>query len=268
MQVFVLSFFRLPNVVRRPYLGEILERATAKQYHDGFKWEKNKLFPLKIANQLIFIYVSCDRIGFIQRLPQQWEQSPKWLREQYLERYFEYQVHNEFPQNKLKWVKKLKFEFLLQNFTEKVTKDHNVFRRQGKKINPDEVLQYIWWEIHKLLWLFSWEIVGVSQGGIGNSRVAFLWLVDVITCVTEEVFPLFPSPWSDHLSFPWKRGKWKWNDHFPDECTSVLWEMVGWVGAWPKNGSHHHIKRDFSSPSPSCPLWLVRVLYTLDFTPN
>ena len=43
--------YRLPNVVRRPFLGEILERATMKQYSNGF---------------------DCTKVGFIQRLPQQW----------------------------------------------------------------------------------------------------------------------------------------------------------------------------------------------------
>ena len=42
---------RLPNVVRRPFLGEVLERATPKQYYNDF---------------------ACKKIGFIQRLPQQW----------------------------------------------------------------------------------------------------------------------------------------------------------------------------------------------------
>ncbi len=46
-----LPSHRLCNVVRRPFLGEILERSTPKQYHNGF---------------------GCDRTGFIQRLPQQW----------------------------------------------------------------------------------------------------------------------------------------------------------------------------------------------------
>jgi len=60
---------RLPNVVRRPFLGEVLERATPKQYYNDF---------------------ACKKIGFIQRLPQQWEPAPHWLREGYLERYYDY----------------------------------------------------------------------------------------------------------------------------------------------------------------------------------
>lgn len=32
--------YRLPNVVRRPYLGEIVERATQEQYYNGFDCTK------------------------------------------------------------------------------------------------------------------------------------------------------------------------------------------------------------------------------------
>lgn len=32
--------FRLPTVVRRPYLGEIVERATSEQYYNGFDCSK------------------------------------------------------------------------------------------------------------------------------------------------------------------------------------------------------------------------------------
>ncbi|KAF2348435.1 hypothetical protein FHG87_020808 [Trinorchestia longiramus] len=40
--------YRLPNVVRRPYLGELVERATLQQYKESF---------------------SCQRIGWIHKLP-------------------------------------------------------------------------------------------------------------------------------------------------------------------------------------------------------
>ncbi|KAA0202045.1 hypothetical protein HAZT_HAZT011936 [Hyalella azteca] len=40
--------YRLPNVVRRPYLGELVERATWQQYEESF---------------------SCQRIGWIHKLP-------------------------------------------------------------------------------------------------------------------------------------------------------------------------------------------------------
>ena len=61
-------------MVRRPYLGEILERASPKQRANSF---------------------SCDKIGFIQRLPQKWEVSPVWLREQYMEKYWEYRTYEK-----------------------------------------------------------------------------------------------------------------------------------------------------------------------------
>lgn len=91
---------RLPNVVRRPYLGEIIERATPMQYKNMF---------------------DCDKIGFIQRLPQQWEIAPSWLREQYLEKFFEY-----------------------QNFTESDEQTYNVFHRPKGKANIDDILRFIW----------------------------------------------------------------------------------------------------------------------------
>jgi len=65
---------RRPNNVRRPYLGEIIERATPKQYHTDF---------------------DCDKVGFIQRLPQQWEKAPRWLRDQYLEKFPNYKDYKE-----------------------------------------------------------------------------------------------------------------------------------------------------------------------------
>jgi hypothetical protein len=65
---------RRPNNVRRPYLGEIIERATPKQYHSDF---------------------GCDKVGFVQRLPQQWEQAPGWLRDQYLEKFPNYKDYDE-----------------------------------------------------------------------------------------------------------------------------------------------------------------------------
>merc|ERR1712110_892051 len=63
--------YRLPNVVRRPYLGEIIERASRQQYMDPKQF-------------------SCDRIGFIQKLPVQKTKSPEWMRALYTEKYYEY----------------------------------------------------------------------------------------------------------------------------------------------------------------------------------
>ncbi|CAG9857456.1 unnamed protein product [Phyllotreta striolata] len=61
--------YRLPLQSRRPYLGEIVERATAEQYYNGF---------------------DCQKIGWIQKLPVQWEKSDRYLREEVLDKYPEY----------------------------------------------------------------------------------------------------------------------------------------------------------------------------------
>ena len=63
--------FRLPNVVRRPYLGEIIERASRQQYMDPKQFY-------------------CDKVGFIQKLPVVKEKSPLWMQELYTEKYYEY----------------------------------------------------------------------------------------------------------------------------------------------------------------------------------
>ena len=63
--------YRLPNVVRRPYLGEIIERASRQQYADPKQF-------------------SCDKIGFIQKLPVTKKESPEWMRQLYTEKYYEY----------------------------------------------------------------------------------------------------------------------------------------------------------------------------------
>eukprot|EP00096_Caligus_rogercresseyi_P011406 TRINITY_DN4476_c0_g1_i2.p1 TRINITY_DN4476_c0_g1~~TRINITY_DN4476_c0_g1_i2.p1 ORF type:complete len:829 (+),score=116.10 TRINITY_DN4476_c0_g1_i2:73-2559(+) len=93
--------YRLPNVVRRPFLGEVLERASSKQFSTRF---------------------DCQKIGFIQKLPQQWVKSPKWLRNHYLEQFHEY-----------------------KNFSTEGVPKTNVFERPGgAKINIDEVLKFMW----------------------------------------------------------------------------------------------------------------------------
>lgn len=89
---------RRPNNVRRSYLGEIIERATAKQYYSDF---------------------NCRKVGFIQRLPQQWEKAPTWLRDQYLEKYPQY-----------------------MNYSEDATPSIDSTLR--KKRNPDEMLKFLW----------------------------------------------------------------------------------------------------------------------------
>lgn len=74
-----LPGYRLPPNVRRPYLGEIIERATTEQYyHGGF---------------------DCERISWIHKLPVHWERVPVWMRERYLERYYEYRNMSYGPES-------------------------------------------------------------------------------------------------------------------------------------------------------------------------
>ncbi|XP_014218374.1 uncharacterized protein LOC106646764 [Copidosoma floridanum] len=61
--------WRLPNVVRRPYLGEIIERASYEQYYNGF---------------------DCSKIGWIQKKPAELSKVTDIQREKYLEYYHEY----------------------------------------------------------------------------------------------------------------------------------------------------------------------------------
>ena len=91
---------RRPNNVRRPYLGEIVERSTPKQYHTDF---------------------DCDKVGFIQRLPQQWIQAPPWLRQQYLEQYPNY-----------------------MNYSDESVPSIEATQKQGSRRNPDEALKFLW----------------------------------------------------------------------------------------------------------------------------
>uniref|UniRef100_U5ENY5 Putative g-protein coupled receptor signaling pathway n=1 Tax=Corethrella appendiculata TaxID=1370023 RepID=U5ENY5_9DIPT len=68
--------FRLPSIVRRPYLGEILERASDEQYYNGF---------------------DCSKIGWVQKVPIQWDIVPDYIREKYLDRYYEYRNYSTGP---------------------------------------------------------------------------------------------------------------------------------------------------------------------------
>uniref|UniRef100_A0A6B2EIQ8 Putative g-protein coupled receptor n=1 Tax=Phlebotomus kandelakii TaxID=1109342 RepID=A0A6B2EIQ8_9DIPT len=65
--------YRLPNVVRRPYLGELVERASAEQYYNGY---------------------DCLKIGWVQKVPIQWDRAPYHIREKYLDRYYEYRNYS------------------------------------------------------------------------------------------------------------------------------------------------------------------------------
>nr|WOZ29507.1 G-protein coupled receptor 158 [Locusta migratoria] len=68
--------FRLPNVVRRPYLGEIVERASDEQYSNEF---------------------DCLKIGWVHKMPVQWERADPNTREMYLERFYEYRNFSTGP---------------------------------------------------------------------------------------------------------------------------------------------------------------------------
>ncbi|XP_014260746.1 uncharacterized protein LOC106673235 [Cimex lectularius] len=61
--------FRLPTVVRRPFLGEILERATSEQFYNGF---------------------DCLKIGWKHKLPSKWEKALPYIRAEELEKHYEY----------------------------------------------------------------------------------------------------------------------------------------------------------------------------------
>lgn len=70
--------YRLPLQTRRPFLGEIVERSTAEQYYNNF---------------------DCLKIGWVQKLPVQWEKSDPYLRDMVLDRYYEYKNQTYGPRN-------------------------------------------------------------------------------------------------------------------------------------------------------------------------
>ncbi|XP_071438971.1 uncharacterized protein [Hetaerina americana] len=70
--------YRLPSFVRRPYLGEIIERATTEQYYSGF---------------------NCDKIGWIHKMPVIWEKASPQMREMYMDKYYEYKNFSKGPES-------------------------------------------------------------------------------------------------------------------------------------------------------------------------
>ncbi|XP_058452752.1 uncharacterized protein LOC131431196 [Malaya genurostris] len=68
--------YRLPSVVRRPYLGEILERASDEQYYNGF---------------------DCKKVGWMQKIPIEWYRLPEYTRDKYLSHYYEYKNFSKGP---------------------------------------------------------------------------------------------------------------------------------------------------------------------------
>ena len=144
--------------MRRPYRGKILERATPHQRHDGFR---------------------CNKIGFVQRLPQQWEVPPAWLQEQHLEQYLEH--CNFTPQSSYD--------------------DYNVFERGGKP-NADEILSYTWsvtpqnchWQTHEELHLKG-DLPWGAERQFENEALTAVCTANFISTFLQVVDPkeLFPG---------------------------------------------------------------------------
>ncbi|XP_014280569.1 uncharacterized protein [Halyomorpha halys] len=70
--------WRLPPIIRRPFLGEIIERATTEQYFNGF---------------------DCLKIGWVQKMPIKWKKAPQYMREKYLDHFYAYRNESQDPYN-------------------------------------------------------------------------------------------------------------------------------------------------------------------------
>lgn len=101
--------FRLPTVVRRPFLGEIVERATSEQYYNGF---------------------DCLKIGWIHKIPIKWEKAPAYIREKYLDRYYEYRNFSTGPES---------LHNRQMNIDEVLKFIHGVNHNTCKKYKPDDL---------------------------------------------------------------------------------------------------------------------------------
>merc|ERR1711892_782983 len=104
---------RLPNIVRRPYLGEIIERASETQFKNPNTFQ-------------------CPKVGFIQKLPVQKTKSPKWMQSQYTEKYYEYTNFSSEPEDG--W---------------NLDSLHQRKETGSTRINADEVLNFIHSVDHK-----------------------------------------------------------------------------------------------------------------------
>ncbi|XP_017776061.1 PREDICTED: uncharacterized protein LOC108562276 [Nicrophorus vespilloides] len=69
--------WRLPYYVWKPFLGEIVERATEEQYFNGF---------------------DCKKIGWVQKMPVEWNKAQPLVREHYLNKYSEYMNFTSGPE--------------------------------------------------------------------------------------------------------------------------------------------------------------------------
>ncbi|KAL1123171.1 hypothetical protein AAG570_002258 [Ranatra chinensis] len=106
--------WRLPTVVRRPFLGEIIERATAEQYYSGF---------------------DCLKIGWVHKLPIKWEKAPSYIREKYLDLFYEYRNFSVGPESL--HTSKINVDEVLK-FIHSVKPDNcKKFRPQDLRLNGD-----------------------------------------------------------------------------------------------------------------------------------
>ncbi|XP_075218965.1 uncharacterized protein LOC142323345 [Lycorma delicatula] len=102
--------FRLPTVVRRPYLGEILERATSEQYYNGF---------------------DCLKIGWVHKMPIKWNPAPPYIREKYMDRYYEYRNFSVGPDS---------LHTRKMNIDEALKFIHGVNHKTCNKYKPDDLI--------------------------------------------------------------------------------------------------------------------------------
>ena len=81
-----------PGVVRRPYLGEIVERVSAEQYYNGF---------------------DCAKIGWNRKIPIQLDRATYAMRKKYLDMHYEYRNFStgsaSFHTQKMNIVEAIKF---------------------------------------------------------------------------------------------------------------------------------------------------------------
>lgn len=64
---------RIPNMFRRPYLGELIERATDEEYYNGY---------------------DCSKIGWINKIIVEWEKAPAYIRNKHMDVHYQYKNHS------------------------------------------------------------------------------------------------------------------------------------------------------------------------------
>jgi len=107
--------FRLPNVVRRPYLGEIVERASPNQYNNPGNFQ-------------------CTKINRRNKMPQQKKPMPYYWRDQYMEQFPEYENYSAATQ----WA-----NWSPTASHQKRDQQSSLPDQVHKKLNVDEIMNYI-----------------------------------------------------------------------------------------------------------------------------